>query len=516
MSTATLVAFTLVILYATRKFLSYRRAVEGIDHFPGDTYLLSRALVIANLTRKIKYIVTGDNIFFVEKHKPYAKLGWDVNSHRYLIPNIKIVMTVADPHIIKDITNSRARFPKATQVYEALNFYGRNIISTEGEEWKKYRKICAPAFNDRNNALVWSESVKTVEAMFKDHWKNADVTTVNNCVDITLPIALFVIGSAGFGREISWLHDDLTPEGYTMTFKQALSIVSEGTIIKLIVPDMLMGTTALTRKLRQAMTELRRHMMDIIQERSTTDKVQRYDLLSGLMDANGDAFDMTKLTDEELLGNVYIFLLAGHETTAHTLAFTFGLLALYQDEQEKLFEHIKSVIPDGNNPTYEQMPLLTYSLAVFYETLRLFPPAVAVPKTTSEDTTITATHISGETRTIPIPEGTDFELNIVGLHYNPRYWKEPERFNPSRFLEDWPRDAFIPFSAGARACIGRKFFESEGIAILTMIVSHFKITVAEEPKFAHESFEQRKARVLSAHDGITLTPNRVPLTFTRR
>jgi len=191
------------------------------------------------------------------------------------------------------------------------------------------------------------------------------------------------------------------------------------------------------------------------------------------------------------------------------------LLALHPDEQEKVFEQIKSVTK-GRVPTYEEMSLLTYSLAVFNETLRMFPPVTGIPKVAAEDTSIVASNIRGEKKTIPILKGTNIVIDTCGIHYNPRYWDDPLTFKPSRFLKDWPRDAFLPFSAGARACIGRKFFETEGIAVLAMLVSQYKIAIEEEPQFAGETFEERKSRILSVHAGLTLTPVSVPLTLTRR
>jgi len=211
-----------------------------------------------------------------------------------------------------------------------------------------------------------------------------------------------------------------------------------------------------------------------------------------------------------------MFLLAGHETAGHTLCFAFGLLALYPDEQEKLYKHIISVLPDHRNPTFEDMPLLTYALCVFYETLRMFPSVINIPKVCEEDTTLTVGNAAGEKLTIPVLKGVRITIDTPGLHYNPRYWKDPHSFKPARFLKDWPRDAFVPFSAGPRACLGRKFAETEAVAALTMLVSRYKITIKEEPQFAGETFEQRKTRVLKCWNGVTLTPSRVPLTFTRR
>jgi cytochrome P450 len=214
---------------------------------------------------------------------------------------------------------------------------------------------------------------------------------------------------------------------------------------------------------------------------------------------------------------MFIFLLAGHETAAHTLCFTFALLALYPDEQERLYQHIKGVMSSLNNThTYEDMSRFTHTLAVFHETLRLFPPVTLIPKVAAEDTTLTVSNAVGGRTTFPVALGTEIELNVAGLHYNPRYWKDPRKFMPERFLGDWPKDAFIPFSQGARACLGRRFGETEAIAVINMLVSKYRLEVKEEPEFAGESFEERYARITAFDEGITTIPVRMPLVFKRR
>ncbi|KAK7457058.1 hypothetical protein VKT23_010360 [Stygiomarasmius scandens] len=372
----------------------------------------------------------------------------------------------------------------------------------------------------RNNKLVWDESVRIMMDMFENIWGTQSTIIVDHCVDITLPIALFVIGVAGFGRRISWKEDLVVPPGHKMTFKDALHEVSTGVFTKLIIPQWAMHLTNRLRKIQLAFDELDQYMMEMITNRRNAEKKEeRYDLFSSLLDANDEESPdgEAKLTERELIGNIFIFLIAGHETTAHTLCFTFGLLALYQDKQEKLYQQIKSLIPTNDRlPTYEEMPLFTQSIAVFYETLRLFPPVNAIPKYSAEDTVFNTINHAGEHVAIPVPKGTAMMLNTSALHYNPRYWKDPEEFNPDRFLGDWPRDAFIPFSVGARACMGRKFFETEGIAVLTMLVSRYKIEVKEEPRFAGETLEERKARIFATKPGLTLIPIHMPLVFKRR
>jgi len=147
----------------------------------------------------------------------------------------------------------------------------------------------------------------------------------------------------------------------------------------------------------------------------------------------------------------------------------------------------------------------------------MFPPVTGIPKVVAADTCLVASNIHGKNKIVQVNKGMDIIIDTPGIHYNPRYWKDPHTFNPSRFLAaDWPRDAFMPFSSGVRSCIGRKFAETEAIAVISILVSQFKITIKEEPKFAAETFEQKKTRILSARLGLATTPVRVPLVFTRR
>ncbi|KAI0321529.1 cytochrome P450 [Amylostereum chailletii] len=438
-------------------------------------------------------------------------------------PRSTVSIVLADPAAIKEVTTHRARFPKPVSNYRVLTFFGKNIIASEGEEWKRYRKIAAPAFSEKNNKLVWDETIRIMLDLFDNVWHRAPEVSYDHCIEITLPFyvtvrrLLFSRGTAGFGRRISWTDDLKVPEGHLLTFKDALHIVSTDTLLKIVVPNWAMGLTERTRKCRLAFEELDRYMMEMIQgRRSAEKKEERYDLFSSLLDA-ADGEEESKLSDRELVGNIFIFLVAGHETTAHTLCFCFAYLALYPEEQERLYRQIKDVIKDaGRLPTYEEMGSLTYSMAVFYETLRLRPPVAGVPKVSAEDTSLAISNSRGEKMTLPIPCGTRLILNIAGLQHNPRCWDDPDAFKPERFLGEWPKDAFLPFSGGARACIGRRFFETEGIAILTMLVSQYSVEIKDEPQFAQESFEERHARVLRSTQGLSTTPVRVPVTFKRR
>ncbi|KAK0466747.1 cytochrome P450 [Desarmillaria tabescens] len=456
----------------------------------------------------------NEDHLFENKYQTFQDAGWDIVSQVSVFPS-GVQFVVADVALIKEITSSRSRFPKPVKLYEALSTFGSNIVASEGELWKKYRKICAPGFSEANNKLVWEETMKIMQELFHDVWRDEEEAKAENVLDITLAITQFIIGIAGFGRNMSWQRESNIPEGHSMTFRDALYHVCDGASIKIILPRLAMGLTAKWRRVRDAYDELQSYMLEMIRHRRTSDKKEeRYDLFSGLLDANEG--DISQLSESELIGNIFIFFLAGHETTAHTLAYTFTMLALYPDEQEKLYQHINAIVPDNRVPTYEMLPLFTYSLAVFNETLRMFPVVTGIPKISAEDTVLIATSATGEHATIPVPKGASVFLDVPGLHYNPRYWKDPDTFNPSRFLGDWPKEAFMPFSLAARACLGRGFAETEAIAVITLLISRYKIEVTEEPQFWGETFEERKNRMLKSKGGLSLTPLRMPLTFRRR
>ncbi|KIP01933.1 hypothetical protein PHLGIDRAFT_131022 [Phlebiopsis gigantea 11061_1 CR5-6] len=513
-----LAALAVAAILAWKRYLDYRAVIRSIQNHPGSRSVISPFGVAAFLfPDPIPGIYPGSLRTWYYKHRDFEECGVDIISAVSYFPKPEVVLQVADPAAIKEITTRRSKFPKSVHQYEILKFFGPNIVASEDEEWKHFRKTIAPAFSDRNNRVVWEETMKIVSDLFDKVWAGQKQIVLDNALQVTFPIALFVLSIAAFGRHISWEDEHEIPPNHKMTFKDALHIVSTDVVLKIATPEWIVKhfPTKRMKIVSFAFEELEQYMKEMIHERQTSvEQEERYDLLSSLLQDGPDG--LPKLTDQELLGNVFIFLMAGHETAAHTLCLSFGLLALYPDKQERLYRHIKSVIPDGRQPRYEEMSLLTESIAVFYETLRLFPPAHSLPKRSVEDTTLVTTDDYGNKVVVPCPKDATLVLHIPGVHYNPRYWEDPYEFKPERFLGNWPRDAFLPFSSGARACLGRRFFEAQGIAILTMLVLKYKIKVKEEPEFAGESFEERKERVLKTKAGLTLTPVRVPIVLTRR
>lgn len=188
-----------------------------------------------------------------------------------------------------------------------------------------------------------------MQELFHDVWKDERASKTENVLDITLAITQFVIGIAGSGHNISWRGESDIPQGHNMMFRDALYDVCDGAHIKSPYPRLALGLTEKWGRIRAAYNELELYMLEMIRTRRTSQKKEgRYDLFSSLLDANEG--NVSHLSESELMGNIFIFFLAGHETIAHTLAYAFTMLILYSDEQEKLYQHIKSIIPGNRVP----------------------------------------------------------------------------------------------------------------------------------------------------------------------
>ncbi|KAJ1305196.1 hypothetical protein OPQ81_000226 [Rhizoctonia solani] len=432
-----------------------------------------------------------------------SSLGSEIYGTASVFPSTSY-FTVSDPAAVKQASYSRNDFVKNTESYTILKEFGSNLLVVEGEEWKRQRRIAAPAFSDKNNHLVWDTAKGLVEQMIA-----------------ALAIRKANHPKAGFGQDVSW-GTDVTPVGHKLTFKEALSTTSTTMHFPLMLPRWVWGLMTGWSHAKQAHDELRLYLQEMItsrrelkgyQEQKFPD--QRHDLFNQLICAR-DADGM--LTEDELIGNVFIFLIAGHETTAHAFAIMLSLLALYPQVQDKLVKQIREFEQEYGDLKYSHMHLLTYAMAVVYETLRLFPMVSTMPKKATADTTMTI-GFPPNTQKIKVPKSMVVNVFSTGLHYSPSYWDNPDEFDPERFTDPhWNREAFIPFSLGPRACIGRRFAETALVAELCALISNYRISI-DETRFKSidgQSILQRRSRLINPEVRLTLSPAPVSLVFSER
>ncbi|KAF8066025.1 cytochrome P450 [Lyophyllum atratum] len=463
---------------------------------------------------------------------------------------------LSDADAIKTVHASRAIFPKDVEAYETLNIYGENMVGTEGADWKRHRSVANSAFNEANHAFVWRETIRVVDEWFTE----IDETTkdsqgkfpVDLLTDLT-QVTLLVISSAGFGRRAS-LKEDLDtepPPGHKLAFRPAVTSTVHHVITKAITPTWLYKLsdrvyipllTPILNEARESFDALGLHMLEVISLARAWiagGKTTAMDaaLLRNLVEANmtnEDSDNGKHLTDDELLSDTFTFLLAGHETSAHSLCFSLILLALYPDIQQRVHEEALRLWPDGvpspGSPSSykDSMANLEYTTAVFYETLRMFPPVARLAKHVRTDTTLSARRFSSskegkitnvERYDVPIKTGSLVVIDIVALHNNPIHWGEDvAEFKPERFIDTdtyrWPRDAFNAFSAGPRSCIGQRFSVTESTCILAEVVRKYEVLVPDELK--DKSLEEQKRFLLAWTPGITITPKNARVIFRRR
>ena len=206
------------------------------------------------------------------------------------------------------------------------------------------------------------------------------------------------------------------------------------------------------------------------------------DLLGMLLDAR-DADTDEAMSDEEVRDEVMTLLLAGHETTAVALAWTWMLLAQNPDAEARLHAEVDALTAP---PTFDDLDRLPYTRQVFAESMRLYPPAWSVGREAARDTSL-----GGH----PISRGTTILFAPLHLHRDPRFWDEPEAFRPERFEPEARagrhKFAYLPFSAGRRGCIGEQFAWVEGTLVLATIAQRWRLSLAAAPPAPHGSVTLR-------------------------
>jgi len=508
---------------------------------------------------------------FTSKRTDYEKCGWNALALISPFPSNDSVIWVSDAGIIKQIVNDRVLFVKPLEnyIYKVMSSYGRNVITTEGDEWKRHRRISQPAFSEINNKTVWDTATNTMTELFADVWGAKPETYVYNLSDIAKQITLTVLSIAGFGKEMTWKSDSLsfypsdddnlhllstspskvaqnhpafTTEPNTiekrtkdtMSFTQSLSLFSTHIVMNLVVPSWLKLLTSKMRKVKKATSDLGSYVDELIDIRvKEGSSTVRGDLLSSLVDASyqEDGSGVTEdkgaiknsLNPSELRGNILSYIIAGHETTSHTLCYMYTLLALYPGEQEKLYEHINEIVGE-REATFDDFRDLTLVMAAFYETLRMFTPTSTIPKRASASTIFSnvsaADARSSAVKNMYVPEGSLVYIHSTGVHYNARYWPDPYTFKPERFLGEWNKDAFLAFSGGARSCIGRRFAEVEAVAVTVALLRNYSIHLVPEKEEEYERLGfgvyERTNELTSSVFNLTLTPSNVPLVFKKR
>ncbi|KAF8155579.1 cytochrome P450 [Crassisporium funariophilum] len=519
-------------IFIISKVLKYRRGLQLVSYLPGLRIPFHPLEIPGAALPSGTWWNPGMYFPWNWRHTIYKKYGNETVS---LVPYIVGVPTfyTSNLDVARQVAGGghKTSFIKPQSASLALLLWGMNLVAADGETWRKHRRIMGPAFNNKLYQMVWTETLKTYhEMVVAEGWtgkKEIDVPVIQT---LTFKLALLIIGKCGFGFSFDWFAPPRSADG-SMSLQEALRVVADSHMIALFLPKWIQRLPLTRKEMREAHDQLMGFMKSQVAERkedlrsrSSDDQKSNTgnDAFTMLVKASEDEGGKFKLEDQELvsfilllqIGNVFIMLFAGHETTAHTLAATLGFLSLYEDLQDEVLQQIVSVVGYDRDPTLEDYPKLEKVLAVFYEALRMFPAGHILIREATEDTTLQIPNPHGQegVTTIAVQKGVQIDCSTA--EYNPRYFDEPEKFKPSRWYGvPAESEVFSAFSIGPRACIGRKFATTESVCFLTMLLRDYKI----EPVLnAGETKEEWRERVLSATIVLTLGVRDVPVKFIRR
>ncbi|KAF4564657.1 alcohol dehydrogenase [Pleurotus pulmonarius] len=349
----------------------------------------------------------------------------------------------------------KTSFIKPEEASQAL-LYGIRLpkLAAEGDTWRKHRRVMGPAFNNSLYNLVWEQTFQTYREMIQtEGWADKDIVEVPTVQKLTFKLALLIIGHCAFGFPFDWSTPAKLSDG-SMSVQEALRIVADTHMFSIVAPNWIYKLPVKwIQETRIAHEQLAKFMRDQVADRkqalhaAESDKgALGRDAFSMLVAANESENEKLKLSDQELIGNVFVMLFAGHETTAHTLAATLGFMGLYEDIQEDVFRQIVDVVGLDRDPVRYRLP--TFPGLIDPSNLHPRNPADngrlpqadkaaghLMIREACEDTTLSVPNPVGQegSETIPVPKGTQVVVDMVGVQYNPRYFKEPEKFNPARW-----------------------------------------------------------------------------------
>ena len=371
----------------------------------------------------------------------------------------RFLVLVAHPDHARRVLQDRATaYNKQTPGFAVLRDLLRDgLLTSEGEHWLRQRRIAQPAFH-QSRIAKFGNTMTTAATTLVDTWLRGSPKTVNVTANM-LSLTLQIVGETLLSTDVS---------RQTESVGQALSIAQRqgNEAINRVIPRPHWWPSAANRQLQSAIRTLDRVILDIITARRAG--ADQEDLLAMLMQAQdeqtGEGMSNAQLRDE-----VMTVLLAGHETTAIALGWTWYLLSRHPTVRERLHAEVDTALT-GRLPNVTDLPNLSYVHQVVKESMRLYPPAWIVSRCAENE------DLLGGFR---IPAGTIVLVSPFVTHRHPEYWVNPNVFDPDRFESTSeakrPPFAYLPFGGGPRQCIGNTFALMELVLVVSTIAQRCQL-----------------------------------------
>lgn len=382
------------------------------------------------------------------------------------------LLMVNRPEYIGHILQTNFKNYRKSKFYDKLKpMLGEGFLTSEGEMWLKQRRMAQPAFNGPALASVSEDMVLAAgEMLHKWYGRCKRGESFDVAVEM-MHLTINIAARSLFGTALTESEANAAYDALTLILRDAERQIWSLFRIPSAVP------TARNRAFKAAIMSIEDLFREIVAKRRQQPTAKR-DLLSMILEVYGNAHDSESF--RMLRDLVISILMAGHETTAAALAWTFYLLCTHPDAEQRVYEEIMSVI-GHRRPTYDDIRRLEYTHAVFEEALRLYPPVWTFSRTAIE---------ADRLGDFIVPAGSSIMLCIYAVHRDPNIWTDPEQFKPERFLpnaeREPPRYAYFPFGGGPRICIASRFAIMEALIVLAMTIRTFKVDLVPGQKIEPE------------------------------
>jgi cytochrome P450 len=402
------------------------------------------------------------------------------NVHAYLLNH---------PDYIKEVlvTNHR-NFVKSRGLVRTKILLGEGLLTSEGDFHLRQRRLVQPAFH-RKRIAAYADVMTDHAARASERWATLEPDAAVDMSHEMMRLTLAIVGKTLFDADVENEADEIGQAMDTaMAYFPRLMLPFSEAIERMPIPAM--------RRLQDSLDRLNATVYRIINERRASGE-DRGDLLSMLLLAQDEEGDTGGMTDKQVRDEAMTLFLAGHETTANAMTWTWYLLSQHPEVEAKLHAELDAVL-NGHLPTMEDLERLPYTRMVLSESMRLYPPAWVVARRTLNDFEIGGYYI---------PANSVVFMSQYVMHRDPRYYDEPDRFDPERWASESqterPKFAYFPFGGGPRLCIGESFAWMEGTLLLAALAQTWRARLVPG-----QAVELLPLITLRPKDGISMTLER--------
>jgi len=411
-------------------------------------------------------------------HNNFKRLG---DTFRLMIGFKKSVIFSRDAGLLQYVLqkNQRNYTKSEIQTRDLAKYVGRGLLTAEGAHWKRQRKLIQPAFHKKQLANLLDTMLKTIQQELEKIKGDVpfDVTVSFN--DLAFEVVAKSLFSGAVSQEQIRRLQYITEEAQQMMVRELRQ--------PYLIPYFKASGTL--QKYIDLTLEARDILRSLAQKRKAGSP--QNDLLDMLLEARYE--DGTPMEEEQLIDEMLILFVAGHETTSNALSFTAQLLAKHPEYQDKILEESKK---NESLSLMEKLRVSPITQQVIEESLRLYPPAYFIDRVNLEEDHFNGMHFE---------KGTMLLFAVHEIHKDPRFWDRPLDFYPERFGKMLPKDYapfYFPFGAGPRMCIGNNFAMFEMILAIQELVTKYTIESVQDS--------------IEINPLITLKPKNVKLIFRNR